>query len=93
MIPYLEFDLGLCNVLFTSTSTCDLLCFGNLRFHGLLAKIFQWIPFDGIYTQNRIRLDDGEPSRDCVHRSALLGRLVDQGSPYGNTVCSRHFPQ
>jgi len=49
---YLEFDLGLSNVLLAAISARNLLCLRNLSPDGLGAEILNWVALDGVDAQD-----------------------------------------
>lgn len=64
--PYLELDLGLCNVLLATTSAGDLLGLGDLVSDGLGAEVLDRETLDGVDAQLRAGLDNRKSARNCT---------------------------
>lgn len=95
---YLKLDLCLRDVLLTSTSAGHLLGLGDLRLDGLFAEILKRESFDGVYAENRVRLDDGKSSghyHDLSIFSFSMSSLLLQclSFTYGRIACCHHSPR
>jgi hypothetical protein len=66
MDAYLKLNLGLCDILLTATSACNLLRLRNLRPDGLVREVFQREAFNSVYAQDRVGLNDGKAARDWI---------------------------
>ena len=66
---YLNLNLGLRDVLLTSTAARDLLRLGELGPDGVGAEVLQGVALDGVDAQNRVGLDGSESAGHYINRS------------------------
>ena len=73
----LQLNLGLRNVLLTSAAIGDLLSLGDLGTDSLRGEVLKRVALGGVDAENRVRLDDGEATRqeELLAAAGLLNDL------------------